>query len=612
MIRGKVAFAEFEPGKVPAPPKNAKKRVTPVMQVAERVVALFEEGDVFLDDHAERARSEDGARRELALFSAMNVVSLSVPRDGLDGLLQADPSARDRLEAWSRTALDRQLILQMDGRQELLDFYVKEGFEYAHAIKVIQTDKCIDCDECVIACEERHGVARIERFGPRMGMIQFTHNCRSCHDARCIEVCNFDAIGYDDGPAPEVIIYDNCVGCTKCAKSCPHDAIHMVDLAPAVDVVQMARERAEEDRKPKKKAKRIANKCDHCFGFDDMACISACPTGAIIQISPRELFGSEARGPDQVEGYFEPSAFELGWSKARRADGVRWMHALFVATGVLVAGAFWEYLARRSGWPIRPGSILGWDGPLTPVSGLLRWLGYAGAGMMAVSAGYTLRLHVPGLRRLGGARTWFDLHVVFGLAGPALSLLHTGFAVFDPVARPLVVSLWWSVFLVVLSGLVGRFFYTAMPRLEAATDRHRAEVERGMSALDDAWSAHTMSANLLAQFRKAREKVGTVGGRVEAASLPGAVGELLRLHLARWFAAGRLRRKTFGQIGNAEIRRQALALVEARAALERRAASHVVAKRLLSTWRAAHIALTVLMFVLLAAHVGIAVYATGW
>ncbi len=31
-------------------------------------------------------------------------------------------------------------------------------------------------------------------------------------------------------------------------------------------------------QKQKKKAKRIANKCDHCLGYSDLACISACPT----------------------------------------------------------------------------------------------------------------------------------------------------------------------------------------------------------------------------------------------------------------------------------------------------------------------------------------------
>ena len=48
-------------------------------------------------------------------------------------------------------------------------------------------------------------------------------------------------------------------------------------------------------------------------------------------------------------------------------------------------------------------------------------MGYIGAGMMILSALYTLRLHVPGLRKIGSSRTWFDFHVVFGLAGPMLA-----------------------------------------------------------------------------------------------------------------------------------------------------------------------------------------------
>ena len=40
----------------------------------------------------------------------------------------------------------------------------------------------------------------------------------------------------------------------------------------------------------KKKPKRIANKCDHCGAYGDQACVSACQTGALIEISAYDLF----------------------------------------------------------------------------------------------------------------------------------------------------------------------------------------------------------------------------------------------------------------------------------------------------------------------------------
>jgi hypothetical protein len=373
----------------------------------------------------------------------------------------------------------------------------------------------------------------------------------------------------------------------------------------------------------KKKPKRIANKCDHCFGFEDMACISACPTGAIIQIDPRALFRRDGGLVERADRYFERAPFELGWSQTTREQGVRGMYALFALAAAFVVLAFWEYVARRvtpeaTPWRFAVGLF---EGPaeaasllltLTPVEGFLRWMGYAGAAMMVVSALYTLRLHIPVVRRVGSARTWFDFHVVFGLAGPALSLLHTNFSIFDVASRPLVVTLWWSVFGIVLSGVFGRFFYTAIPRLESAAERQKTELDRGIQDVADEWSSMTVSENVLAQFMKAQEKAGGVAARLEELGLGEALTELARGEWVRWRSRRALRRHTLGGVQDARLKSTALRLVSERAGVERRLALYGVAKRMLAWWRGVHIAITLLMFVLLAAHVAIAVYATGW
>ena len=636
VVRGQVAFAEFEQGKVPPPPVNKKKRITPTMQVAHRVVALFDTGDFFSNEHAAAARGEDGEKHDMALFTCVNVVLLFIPKDDLDPIVAAVPSIKNAIEIKAEEAYYRQTLLKLDDRADLLDLYVKQGFEYAKAIKVIQTDKCIDCDECVKACEDRHGIARIERFGPRVGLIQFTLNCRTCDDARCISACNFDAIGYDDDQ--EVIVYDNCVGCTKCAKDCPHEAIRMVDIQSppeeAIDIVALAKQGKEGDRPPtviakgeekkkkKKKPKRIANKCDHCFGFSDMACISACPTGAIIQIDPRALFRRDGGYIERAERYFEPSPFEHGWAATTRSQGVWGMLILFALATLVVLVSTWEVMARNfdpslSLWMI----AIEWiDGPIaaasakltyTPVSGLGRWLGYIGGAMMTVSALYTLRLHIPGLKRVGNSKTWFDFHVVFGLTGPALSLLHTNFNIFAPLERPLVTSLWWCVTFIVFSGIVGRFIYTAIPKLEAATQRERRKLDDGIQQVADQWASMTMSANVLAQFMKAQEKAGDAG-----AEPPGGAWAfmwfMIKSEFSRIQAEWALRTKTMGQMRNRKLRRTTLRLMSRRSVIERRMQFYEVAKRLLAMWRGIHIGISIVMFVLLVAHMAISIYAVGW
>ncbi|MFO0722203.1 MAG: 4Fe-4S dicluster domain-containing protein [Myxococcota bacterium] len=631
LVKGKVAFAEFELGAVPRGPVNPKKRPPPLMQLAQRNVALFEENDFFANDHVPEARGADGKKRELALYTCVPVVMLSIARADLDRILASEPEIKARIEARAEESYYRQTFLKLEGRSEVLDVYVKQGFEYARAIKVIQSDKCIDCDSCIRGCEERHGVARIERFGPKLGLIQFTQNCRTCFDARCLDPCNFDAIGFDD-KSSEVVVYDNCVGCTLCAKACPHEAIRMVDVPEpeeAIDIVAIAAEKqgqkpatvvaeGEEKKVKKKKAKRIANKCDHCLGYSDMACISACPTGAIIQIDPRALFRSDGGLIDRAEGYFDPKPFVRGWSDATHSQGVRLIWAVLSLVIAFGVGAVFEFIARRwaTDWSLvrlfvrlrsGPGTARAMVLTMEAASGMGRWMGYLGAGMMVVAALYTLRLNLPGLRRLGSSKTWFDLHVVFGIVGPILSLLHTNLHVFQLYW---VTILWWAVVLVVLSGLVGRYLYTAVPRLEMESERSKKSLDDGIKAAADQWASMTRSANVLQHFLKAQEKTAALEAGRTLGSLE-LVWMLLSSELRRIRAAVTIRTRLLGSMKNAKLKRAALHLMQRRGEAERRAKLIGLAKPLLAKWRAIHIAISVVMFLLLIAHVAISIWAVG-
>ncbi len=632
VLRGQVAFAEFEQGKVPDAPKNKKKRQQPTMQIARRIVAMFDIDDFFTNEHVPYARSDDGNKYDMALFTCINVVLLQIPKQKLDEILKNLPEIKEAVEIKGEEAYYRQTLLKLDDRAEIFDFYIREGFEYAQAIKIIQTDKCIDCDECVKGCHDRHGISRIERFGPRIGLIQFTLNCRTCEDARCITVCNFDAIGYDDDS--EVIVYDNCVGCTLCAKACPHEAIRMVDIKDEAPPKKEEDEdrpktriaKGEEGAKEKKakKAKRIANKCDHCFGYADMACITACPTGAIIQIDPRTLFRRDGGYIDRAHKYFEPAPFELGFSQTTRTQGVWGMFALFGVATLAVFICAWEYFARKmhpelSVWALFVGTLYG---PVarqgvslifSPVKGFGRWLGYFGGGMMVISALYTLRLHLPGLRKIGNSKTWFDFHVVFGLSGPILALFHTDLNIFNPIERPLVNSLWWCITAIVLTGLIGRYLYTLIPKLETTTERERKKLDAGIQAVADQWASMTMSANVLAQFLKAQEKTIEIRNTdTDSKSTFQFVSFLVSSEVSRISAELALRFKTMGKMRNKRLRRTTIKLMSRRSVIDRRIQFYGLAKRLLAQWRGIHIGISIIMFVLLAAHVAISVYAVGW
>lgn len=95
------------------------------------------------------------------------------------------------------------------------------------------------------------------------------------------------------------------------------------------------------------------------------------------------------------------------------------------------------------GWLIKPGSGLGY------------YFGLVGGVMMLLMLLYPLRKHVAWARNWGPLRYWFMVHMVFGIGGPTLVLFHSTFHVKSLNAG---VAL-YSMLLVALSGIVGRFIY---------------------------------------------------------------------------------------------------------------------------------------------------------
>lgn len=92
---------------------------------------------------------------------------------------------------------------------------------------------------------------------------------------------------------------------------------------------------------------------------------------------------------------------------------------------------------------------------LQATSELGYWLGIAGGSAMLLLFAYPLRKRMRVLQRLGPAKPWFVAHMVLGIAGPVLILLHSGFRIGSLNAG---VAL-WSMLIVAGSGVVGRFLY---------------------------------------------------------------------------------------------------------------------------------------------------------
>jgi Fe-S-cluster-containing hydrogenase component 2/CRP-like cAMP-binding protein len=197
---------------------------------------------------------------------------------------------------------------------------VQEGVIEGTEVLVIDLDKCIHCNECEEACARRHGHSRMNRKGMIVGNISIATACRQCQDPVCM-LCS--RAGIARLPSGEVYITESCIGCGICAERCPYDNISIMTLQDELEsrsslnqlgdffkkgagkergrkslpMMQSALIPGPLDKHQPRDAygeirKKLAIKCDLCAGYDNQACVQACPTGAAIRVQPTAFFGS--------------------------------------------------------------------------------------------------------------------------------------------------------------------------------------------------------------------------------------------------------------------------------------------------------------------------------
>jgi Fe-S-cluster-containing hydrogenase component 2 len=272
----------------------------PMIALSEKNLATFSEGDLF---NSEAIPAADPERCGFYCVSPAELVVFSKARLGYltarfeffaKRLRRAVEVARDRLKGISGI------------KQEILDFFVRHGLSVAETLRVRQIDRCIECKECEKACESRYGHKRLTIHGPRLGMLDFVYACRTCTDQRCLSPCNYDSIRFDTQKREVIINESTCTGCASCAEACPYGSIEMVELErPAEQLFKIRLERDGslkfgEGSGRKIAATKIASKCDHCAGYGEQACITHCPTGALIEIKPGELFQDKSEAARQA------------------------------------------------------------------------------------------------------------------------------------------------------------------------------------------------------------------------------------------------------------------------------------------------------------------------
>jgi Fe-S-cluster-containing hydrogenase component 2 len=157
---------------------------------------------------------------------------------------------------------------------------------------IMDVDKCIDCDQCVVACQRRHGASRFARIGFQIGSIRIPTSCKNCEDPVCIRSCRIDGMTRTNHRFTQPL--EICIGCGLCAKNCPFGAIRMISPAEEKVLVdyepwQPADESDETKLLKGKNRKKEIWKCDGCANYKNRGCVFNCPTGALRSVTLKEL-----------------------------------------------------------------------------------------------------------------------------------------------------------------------------------------------------------------------------------------------------------------------------------------------------------------------------------
>jgi anaerobic carbon-monoxide dehydrogenase iron sulfur subunit len=136
----------------------------------------------------------------------------------------------------------------------------------------VRTERCTGCRSCEIACAVRHSKGKTlfaalsenplpkkRLFVEEAGAVKMPVTCRHCEDAPCLNACITGSL-YRDEQNFVRRKKERCVGCWSCVMACPFGVVGM-DME-----------------------NRLSVKCDRCHSLDVPACVSACPTKALVLV----------------------------------------------------------------------------------------------------------------------------------------------------------------------------------------------------------------------------------------------------------------------------------------------------------------------------------------
>lgn len=221
--------------------------------------------------------------------------------------------------------------------------------------------------------------------------------------------------------------------------------------------------------------------------------------------------------------------------------------------------------------------------------------GIIGSLMMILGVSiYMIRKRSRRFFNVGYLKHWLELHIFLCTVGPILVLYHTAFKFGGIVS----VS-FWSMVLVVLSGVVGRFIYIQIPRTIQGRELDISELVKMRNEISDKLSSEIIfDKSLLDEF-----SVLTTPDRYKKLNLINSVSffikDALRIRKFKKRVITHLKKAGISKFRFKEIKR----LIEAEIILTRRIGLLRTMQKFFHYWHVAHLPFAIIMFIIMIVHI---------
>ena len=236
---------------------------------------------------------------------------------------------------------------------------------------------------------------------------------------------------------------------------------------------------------------------------------------------------------------------------------------------------------------------------LKPSGALGHGFGIIGTLMMIIGVSvYMIRKRYRKFFNIGYLKHWLEFHIFLCSVGPVLVLYHTAFKFGGIVS----VS-FWSMVLVVLSGVVGRFIYLQIPRTIQGQEISVNELNSIKEKLAiKVRSVLSEDSSTLSEF----EKISSAD-RYKSFQLLTAVGFFMRdyFDIRRVMKLLKMRIKLLG-IGKSE-KDELINAVKSEILIARRIALLRTSQKLFHLWHIFHLPFAIAMFVIMVIHVAVTI-----